>query len=99
MSFAATIKRARQRNYHGEAALDLEDPLERVAVLAHRLSFETPDGATSMATSPDGQVGLARTWHALTPADRQLYRRRAAALLDFAENGRDLRSRPEDNVA
>jgi hypothetical protein len=100
----AEVAEARRRNF-GPAdglpgdALDFDSAVDRVAALLHRLEFATPDEAAGLVASPFGQTGLAHTWKRLPVERRQLYRRRAGVLLESAVRGRELRARPEENVA
>jgi hypothetical protein len=82
-----------------EDSLDFNDPVDRCAALAHRAGFERIRDAAGLLDIADGQVLIAHTWSRLNPAERQTLRRRATELLAAGLSGRELRSRPEDNVA
>jgi hypothetical protein len=58
-----------------------DDPLEAVAIAMLAVGFETPDGAWSLVSSAKGRTALDKTWCFHSPADRQLYRRRAGVVL------------------
>lgn len=95
---------AKRRDYHPSPelpaeALDFDDAVDRVAAMLHRIEFITAGRLLPMAGTPTGQVDLARTWAGETPGMRQQFRHRAAAVLEFAARGRELRERPEENVA
>lgn len=79
--------------------LDFDDEVDRVAALLHRIDFITAHRLLPMARTPSGQVDLASTWEKETPGTRQQFRHRAAVVLEFAVKGRELRERPEENVA
>lgn len=57
--------------------VDFEDPLERAAIAAHRLSFATPAEVVSLLTGEEGREALRYTWLRLLPTDRQFHRHRA----------------------
>lgn len=60
---------------------ELNDPLERAAILLHRFTFATVPDAVSLFSSPSGRDELVYSWRAQDQATRQLYRRRADAVL------------------
>jgi hypothetical protein len=110
MTFAESIAAARARNFHGPDPaqfgdpfggdfLDFDDPVDRHAAFLRQVSIIGPEVALSKVTTVAGQVQLAEAWRVCGPSERQLYRRRAALALEFAIEGRELRSRPEENAA
>lgn len=78
--------------------IDFDDPVDRVAVMLHRIDFIAAHRLLPMAETASGQVDLAGTWDKETPGTRQQYRHRAAVVLEFAIRGRELRERPEENI-
>lgn len=99
-SVADTRRRGfEQRPELPAGALDFDDPVDRVAAFLHRLDFAPEAIVAGMCETPDGQVELAETWAAEPPSMRQRFRLRAAALLDVGTRSRELRERPEENVA
>jgi hypothetical protein len=86
-ALAGSIDAARARNYRDPdeepAALDWGDPVARVAVALHALSYNTPETVGGMVTGEKGREELAYTWSRKHPTDRQLLRRRAAILLEI----------------
>jgi hypothetical protein len=78
----------RDRNYRdpvGGVRLDWDDDVQRVALAAHYLSWNTPEQVVSLVASPTSRPAMRGLWAALRPHDRQLYRRRAAVLLALAD--------------
>lgn len=99
-----SVAEAKRRDYLPAPELepgtvDFDDAVDRVAVLLHRIDFITAGRLLPMAGTSTGQVDLARTWGQETPGMRQQFRHRAACVLEFAARGRELRERPEENVA
>lgn len=86
-----TYVAGRERNYRDPVELDLngevnlDDPLERAAIAAHRMTFATPEDVASDFGRAQGR--LMDTWLALEPATRQLWRRRADVTIR-AHNGK-----------
>lgn len=80
-------------------ALDFDDAVDRMAALLHRLDYVTPGRLRQLAGEAEGQMQLAHTWQQETLTVQQQFRNRAALLLEFAARGRELRERPEENVA
>jgi hypothetical protein len=76
----------RTRNYRDPAGLatitlDWDDDVERVAIAAHFLTWNTPEAVASMVGTPTSRSAMADVWAAIRPPERQLLRRRAAILI------------------
>lgn len=70
-----------------EDHVDFEDPLERAAIVLHRMTFDTPEEAATLFASPSGRDELTYTWRRLDPASRRLYRLRADVVTDVHDHG------------
>lgn len=81
VSDASKLKAWRARGFRdpdgGVAALDWSDPIERVGIAAYAWTYNSPEAVSGMVNGEKGREELEKTWLALQPSDRQLYRKRA----------------------
>lgn len=70
-----------------EGHVSLEDPLERTAIVLHRMTFATPEDAAGLFSSPSGRDELTYSWRRLDQPTRRLYRLRADVALDVHARG------------
>lgn len=70
-------------------AIDLRDPVDRLAAFMYGYTFNTPEQAHGNVTSAavKGEGAIVATWARLEPVARQLWRRRAALAIDLALSG------------
>jgi len=101
---ARSVADAKRRNYEPrpelpEGAVDFDDPVDRLAVMQQRSGFVNEEELASKMADAEGQVALAKVWAGDTPGARQYFRRRAVVTLRVVVSGRELRERPEENIA
>lgn len=90
MTVTGAILEARARNYRDRddaPELVWSDPIDRTATVLRAFTYQTPEAAFGMATSPVGRDELGKTWLALDATERQLWRRRAALALEIGDRG------------
>lgn len=73
------------RDLDGEppAGIDWSDAVERAAITACWLKFNTPEAVVSAAGSAAGRSDMDKTWTGMDAVDRQFQRRRAAVVLSI----------------
>jgi hypothetical protein len=81
------VAATRARNYRDPdddpASLDWANPVDRCASALRAFTYETPETVGGMVTGEKGRAELEATWARLQATERQLWRRRAAILLEI----------------